>query len=197
MSVLRHKGLICFIEGGNRTAEAGNLRRAFSELIKRLIYPRQCNPTTKLCGNRDVTLELWSKANDTTSICLIDLDQFTDRRGEDVNSILQSYSKVVQPEQIFYMIVEMESWFLSQPSIFISKNIAKTNGINIRPDEFKTCIDPVSYIKRLPGYGKYSKITDGAILLNKLDATQLSKDFSDVKELKNYLLKYCDDGKGS
>ncbi len=93
-------------------------------------------------------------------------------------------------DKVFYMIQEMESWFLSQPDILdkfygldnckksISDRIKKTKAAEIEhPDE------ELMRITKTTRKGEYHKIKHAVELLKLLDANRLEIEFSDFKKL--------------
>ncbi len=88
-------------------------------------------------------------------------------------------------EYVYYMIQEMEAWFLSQPAILdqyykqnISSRIPERNPADIEnPSMF------LEDLTRNTIKGKYHKVKHGTALLELLDANELIDTFSDFKNL--------------
>ena len=88
-------------------------------------------------------------------------------------------------QRIFFMVQEMEAWFLSQPNVlddFYNHNIS----IKIRrnPAEIENPSDKLFELtKNLPKKDPYHKVRHGVALLKLLDLNELMKTFHDVKRL--------------
>jgi len=112
---------------------------------------------------------------------LIDLDEKENIRFDD----LKKNNLSNKSDLVFYMIQEMEAWFLSQPEILddyysgkISKKIPKGLASAIsKPSDLLYKITKSSKKK------KYHKVVHAVDLLQKLDATKLMVDFEDFKRL--------------
>ena len=176
---------ILFIEGQPKTTN-GDLKKGFVKLLQQNFTVKL--PRIILGGGKLQTINKF-KTNQLEAksfLLLVDLDNTESERENDLktNSIIQV------EDSIFYMIQEMESWFLSQPEILdnffgdglsgkkISSKIPKKKTSEIlNPAELLLSITKNS--KR----GTYHKIKHAVELLKLLDACQLEKDFPDFKRL--------------
>lgn len=130
------------------------------------------------------------------SLALIDLDG---KDISDVNTIVKIKDKDIsdlnineKKEFVFYMVQEMEAWFLSQPEILeqyfggvkISAKIPqKSCGLISNPSDF------LQKLTKNSNKGKYHKVKNGVPLLCKLDIDKLTNDFEDVKSLIEKIIK--------
>ena len=97
-----------------------------------------------------------------------------------------NYKLTDRKASVFYMIQEMESWFISQPAILddfygepISAKLAKKPAAAFTEPDKELQRLTKSNKKR----GEYHKVRHGAQLLKMLDANKLYNDFSDFKRL--------------
>jgi hypothetical protein len=124
--------------------------------------------------------------NSSGSNLLCDLDAMASEIDQDLldNGIFHSRNSV------FYMIQEMEAWFISQPEILdkfyitsVSKKLPKKPA-----SEF---IEPDKELQRITQdikKGVYHKVKHGAQLLKQLDADKLYNEFPEFKRLIEKLL---------
>ena len=86
---------------------------------------------------------------------------------------------------VFYMIQEMEAWFLSQPTIldkFYKTNIS-TKIPQKSPKEIKEPDKLLVRLTKKTTKGPYHKVNHGTQLLELLNAEQLEQDFSEFADL--------------
>ena len=112
---------------------------------------------------------------------LIDLDKNESFRNEDlINNDLKTHENIV-----FYMIQEMEAWFLSQTDILTSF-YPDINWDDIKMKEISKIPKPSKVLGTLTEKSKsrkYHKIKHSVELLPLLDTKKLALDFPDFKEL--------------
>lgn len=175
---------VLFVEGEPET-QSGNLRQGFEKLLrKRLTNP----PRIKLGGSKMSTIDQFKNNRmDAEAFLLCDLDAPADLRTSD---IVQNGLKA-ESERVFYMIQEMESWFLSQPDVLdkyygktksgkrVSERLVQRNSQDIP--------DPKEEMKRLTrdlNKGEpYHVIKHAVDLLPLLDPDKLETSFPDFKGL--------------
>jgi len=174
-----------FIEGEPETPN-GNLRQGFEKLFAQKLTGKL--PRIKLGGGKKSVVDQFLNNNfEGISFLLFDLDAPEEKREED----LQKNKLAKQGENVFYMIQEMESWFLSQPDILNEFYGISTTGKKVsekitlkRPAEIA---NPKEELKRitngLNNKGVYQEIKHAVPLLKLLDATKLENDFPDFKRL--------------
>ncbi len=182
--------MVIFIEGATRdqSHNSGALRLGFIDLIKKLSPPRR-TPEVKMGADKDSTLRLLENAINcgNNPICLIDLDGIESTKAQLFRE--KGIALAVQGK-VFFMVVEMESWFLSQPEILNRKyRLALDSGYF--QTNYKTQLDPKNFIltkvRALGNRLTYNILVDGGDLLKKMDVEKLSDDFPDVARLKQFL----------
>lgn len=160
--------------------------------IKNLLKGIKKMPVIILGDGRTKTLKSFKKQfeDGVDCICLIDLDGKEETKGMFIQA---NDITLKMGDKVFFMIVEMESWFLSQPEILNRKYKIALDSEHFK-SKYKTELDPKGFIDRkvraLRNDGKYSynELIDGGELLKKLDVEKLANDFLDVRRLKDYLL---------
>lgn len=169
-----------FIEGAKDTRN-GNLRAGFGSLLEKMIKGNM--PTISMGEGKSQTIDKFKNSNDSRLLC--DLDAPEAKRESDLrkNGLLKS-KKVV-----FYMIQEMEAWFISQPEVldrFYNEEISK----KLKKKAASEYSEPDKELQKLTKNTKkeaYHKVRHGAQLLTFLDADKLYKDFPDFKRLIDQL----------
>jgi len=176
-----------FIEGSSDKSN-GVLSQGFYKLLKNKLEGKM--PKINMADGKSQAIKKF-KNNKVSKkgYLLIDLDTLEkDKDAEIANNSLSSHK-----DYCFFMIQEMESWFLSQPTILeqyygrnISAKIPKKHAKDIeRPAEtLKKLIEQFSEGKKT-----YHKVKDGTALLELLDATKLASDFNDFASLIDKLLE--------
>lgn len=176
---------ILFIEGEPNTPN-GDLRQGFAKLLGKIIESQL--PRINLGGGKSQTIRkfLKNKFDADVSLLLIDLDGPEEEKEQDIrdNDLLP------RRENIFYMVQEMETWFLSQPDVLdrffgvdsrqkkVSDKLSKRKITEI-PDPKGELKNATKDSKR----GEYHEIKHGVELLKLLDAKQLEDIFIDFKNL--------------
>jgi len=171
-----------FIEGTSDTRN-GNLREGFRKLLEQKI--RGVMPRISMGESKNQTINKFLHTDHAKLLC--DLDN----PPEHIEADLHKYGLLNNRNNVFYMIQEMEAWFLSQPDALdkffgeeISKRILKKKTELItEPDR------ELQNITRNSRKGKYHKVKHGAQLLQMLDAGRLYADFADFKRLIDDLNK--------
>ena len=167
-----------FIEGTLDTTN-GDLRQGFNKLLAQELETQM--PRIIMGGNTKATLKKYRNPNlNCKNFALIDLDCMESEKP----TVLISH-ELNESDQVYFMIQEMETWFLSQPSILdafygeqISHKIPKKDVKLINsPDEF------LQNLTKATRKGKYHKVNHGVALLNLLNAKTLINDFNDFSGL--------------
>lgn len=184
------KKVILFVEGEPNSPN-GDLRQGFSKLLVQKLkgkMPKIIMGGGYLQGGKSQTIHKFktNKLEADMFLLLIDLD----KPESEVSKDLEENSLTDKKDNVFYMIQEMESWFLSQADILdtfygidgfgkkVSEKIVKKRITDIaNPDE--ELIKITKNTKR----GQYHKIRHAVELLKLLDATKLENDFTDFKRL--------------
>lgn len=184
------KKVILFVEGEPNSPN-GDLRQGFSKLLEQKLkgkMPKIIMGGGYLQGGKSQTIHKF-KTNQLEAdmiLLLIDLD----KPESEIPKDLEENGLIDKKDNVFYMIQEMESWFLSQADVLdtfygidgfgkkVSEKIAKKRITDIaNPDE--ELIKITKNTKR----GQYHKIRHAVELLKLLDAIKLEKDFVDFRSL--------------
>lgn len=176
---------ILFIEGEPNSPN-GDLRQGFSKLLEKKI-PRNL-PRIKLGGGKSIVVNHFlNNKFEAKSLLLFDLDGPDDSREKDI----VDYKLIAQKENVFYMVQEMESWFLSQPFV-LDEFYGPTKTGHKLSDKLKgkdvqQISDPKKELKTITSQlnkgERYHEIKHAVELLKRLDATQLESDFPDFRKL--------------
>lgn len=168
--------LILLVEGTEDRSN-GNLREGFSILLDKAVGNKK--PRVIMGGGKSQTIDKF--LNSDNGLLLCDLDSTEDNKIAD----LREYRLENQADIVFYMIQEMEGWFLSQPDILdsfysdkISDKLAKKHG--------KLFSEPDKELQRLTKDTRrkaYHKVNHGTQLLALLNPSKLAVDFPDFKAL--------------
>lgn len=172
-------GKILFIEGTDDTTN-GTLGQGFYKLLSQRLKGRM--PKINMGEGKSQTIKKFKNNKfSRLSYLLIDLDE----PEENKEPVLSSNQIFENKNFVFFMVQEMEAWFLSQPAMLdkyynekISKKLPAKPAKDIeKPSDF------LQNITRLTKKGKYHKVQDGTRLLELLDASKLEEDFPDFKSL--------------
>jgi len=174
---------ILFIEG-TKDDTNGNLREGFHKLLEQKLkgnMPRikMANGVTE--ANRTFINNFKNKRLYENSFLLIDLDDYESNK----NNKLVEYQLKDFPNFVFFMIQEMEGWFISQPNIlddFYNVNISK----KVSNKNYKEFENPAEYLQKLTKNSKrkkYHKVKHGVELLKRLNAHDLENDSAEFKKL--------------
>ena len=220
-----------FVEGiGTDNADVNTVdrsaafRRAFHELLSQSIE------------NEEVTLSVepargWKAAAKTyirhkqkaeKNYCLlIDLDATIDHKTVRLNENLVGIQETLAdfPNEVFFMVQEMEAWILSQPNVIetyanengykrkLEKKVAEHHFLKVPPIEISKPSDKIETIFReyfeewneLKGKNKaakYHKTKIAPDLIGMLDFQKLTETFEDAKNLQK-LIKQMENTEGS
>lgn len=176
------KRCILFVEGGSNISN-GNLQGGFGRLLE-----KAGRPMPKISAADDTANAIRrfrAEVNNSNSrfqrvLLLVDLDGPSATR----RAWLQNHGLLAYEEQIFFMVQEMEAWFLSQPAV-LNEHYNPKLAIPLPTAPAASVVNPdkvlLAYAKRCDK--KYQKIKDGALLLGKLDLPALKSSFPDVARL--------------
>jgi hypothetical protein len=136
-------------------------------------------PTISMGDGKRQTIDKFINGSNSNMLC--DLDAPESEKEND----LKKYNLYQHKESVFYMIQEMEAWFISQPEILdkfynlpISKKLTKKHA-----SEFHEPDKELQRITKDSHKGEYHKVHHGAQLLKLLDANKLFKEFPDFKKI--------------
>ncbi|MBS1622873.1 MAG: DUF4276 family protein [Bacteroidetes bacterium] len=178
-----------FIEGTTED-DNGDLSQGFRMLLEQKLKGRM--PRIQMGDGKGTAIDMfkntvYEKEKKEDRFLLVDLDATEERRAKDIEENgLMKYS-----DRCFYMIQEMETWFISQAvdvldkhfKVSVSGKLAKKPATDFaHPDEeIDKCLKPAGK--------QYHKVKDGVKMLKMLNLDKLMKDFPDVKNLVEELEK--------
>ena len=186
------KKIILFIEGEPNSPN-GDLRAGFTKLLSQKLegkLPKIIIGGGYSQGGKSQTIQKYktNKLQCDLSLLLVDLDKPETEREKD----LETEGLLHSQADVFYMIQEMESWFLSQPEILdafygvdnlrkkVSEKLPKKKATEIEhPDE------ELKRITKSSKKGEYYKIKHGVELLKLIDANKVEIEFTDFKRLRS------------
>lgn len=176
---------ILFVEGEPNTPN-GDLRQGFTKLLEKRIG--RSLPKITLGGGKYQTIKklLKNKLEADLVLLLVDLDKPEEQREQD----LKDNDLLANKENVFYMIQELESWFLSQPDVLdrffgVDLNKKKVSD-KLTKKKITEIDDPKRELKNATKgskRGEYHEIRHCVELLKLLDPTQLEDSFTDFKKL--------------
>jgi hypothetical protein len=170
-----------FIEGTKDNSN-GDLRQGFRKLFEKKV--KGSMPRISMGEGKDQTIKKFINAPNAKILCDLDAPP------AEIENDLKKHKIIGHRESVFYMIQEMEAWFISQPKILdefynspISKRLVQKHGSDFNePDK------ELQNITKDTLKGTYHKVRHG-VLLEMLDANKLSNDFSDFRRLIEQLSK--------
>jgi hypothetical protein len=191
--MVRKPGKILFIEG-SRDETNGDLAEGFKILLEKKLTGKM--PRIVMGNGKNETvdkflnIQIHSKAfAGVKRYVLVDLDKAGDEKT--IEQDRKNYKLNGHKRASFYMIQEMEAWFISQAEkvlngyykVDVSRRIPKKKA-----NEFSNPDEKISEWLR-PLKREYRKVEDGVELLKLLDIEKLQTDFPDVKNLITELSK--------
>lgn len=166
-----------FIEG-TKDISNGNLREGFSKLIEQKAKLKM--PTISMGDGKSQAIDKFLNSDESKLLC--DLDSDESHRESD----LKNYNLTNRKDSVFYMIQEMESWFISQPDI-LDKFYGESISTKLAKKPASSFSEPDKELQRLTKSnkkrGQYHKVKHGTLLLKMLDADKLCNEFPDFKKL--------------
>ncbi|MBM3436885.1 MAG: DUF4276 family protein [Bacteroidetes bacterium] len=173
------KEKILIIEGAldNRS---GILRQGFNKLLAQKLEGKMPRIIMGEGKKQSIGIFLNYKSQRIPHL-LIDLDNRESFKNQD----LKDNNLFDKSDVVYYMIQEMESWFLSQPKILDKYYSAKLSVKipNKHPKEISNPSDFLYQITKLTKKGKYHKVKHAVDLLRQLSTEQLMLDFEDFNKL--------------
>jgi Domain of unknown function (DUF4276) len=179
------KKVILFVEG-EANSPNGDLRQGLTKLLAKKLNKKL--PSITLGNGKSQTIRKFLKNQLPCDLALLLID--LDKPQTEIEADLKENQLLSCRQDVFYMIQEMESWFLSQPEMLDKFYGVDANGKQVsekitkkRANEFA---EPDKELQRLTRYtkkGEYHKIKHGIELLKLLDANQLENNFPDFGRL--------------
>lgn len=181
-----------FIEGTDAD-DNGDLKEGFRLLLEQNL--RGNLPRIVMCNSKESTIDTYintqfpvKRGQSLKRFLLVDLDS----KEENIESDLKKNKLSNYKQSSFYMIQEMEAWFLSQPDVlemYFKQSIKEKLGA-MQPTEIENPSDKLrTWTKTNVRKDGYHKVKDGVELLKKLNLEKLMNDFDDVKNLVTELDK--------
>ncbi len=182
---------ILFIEGEPNSPN-GDLRQGFEKLLGKKIGNKM--PKINLGSRKSQTINkyLTNQLGADVQLLLIDLDGPEAKKETD----LKDNNLSAHQEKVYYMVQEMEAWFLSQPDVLdaffgpddkgkkVSDKLVKRKPAEI-PDPKRVLKNATKNTRKK----EYHEIKHGVELLKRLDAQKLVDAFDDFKKLIEKLLE--------
>lgn len=170
-----------FIEGTSVTTN-GDLRITFGKLFEKKLKGKM--PRIIMGNSVNKTIDKFNTDKTINpKFLLIDLDAPKNKK----NNKITEYNLKDKQKCVFFMIQEMEAWFLSQPELLDS--IFKSNiSEKIRNKNSEEIEKPSKLLQELTN-GKYHKVKSATKLLPRLDPDKLIIQFEDFKNLIKELKK--------
>lgn len=167
---------------GTKDTNNGDLREGFNKLFSQDL--KGAMPRIVMGEGKGQAINKFRHLPGATLLC--DLDS---NNEEDIDADLVKASIADRKADVFYMISEMEAFFISQPEILddfygekISEKIPKKHAKKFpNPDEY------LQELTKNTKKGRYHKIRHGVELLKRLDAAKLKKDFPEYEDLIEHL----------
>ncbi len=181
------KKIILFVEGESNSPN-GDLRQGLSKLLAQKLNHKLPSIVLGDCKTQTINKFLKNRRPCDLTLLLIDLD----KQENEIEQDLENNQLLARQSDVFYMVQEMESWFISQPKILdafygcdnnkkkISDKLPKKKASEIaKPDKELIKITKITQNRSEP----YHKIKHAIELLKLLDATKLEDDFTEFKRL--------------
>ncbi|MCW3126253.1 MAG: hypothetical protein JWO03_1911 [Bacteroidetes bacterium] len=178
-----------FIEGTTED-DNGDLSQGFRMLFEKKLKGKM--PKIQMGDGKVSAIDMFKntvyKAGEKDDrFLLVDLDANEDKRAKDIkDNDLAKY-----PDRCFYMIQEMEAWFISQATDVLDKHFKTSVSGKLAKKVATDFAHPDEEIDRClrPSGREYHKVKDGVKMLKMLDLDKLMNDFPDVKNLVEELQK--------
>jgi len=100
--------VILFVEGTKDTSN-GDLRKGFNKLLSKKLSGKM--PRIVMGDGKKQAIDKFQNSNNSLLLC--DLDGPEEKRERDISE----HSLYESQHRVYYMIQEMEAWFISQPDI--------------------------------------------------------------------------------
>lgn len=152
-------------------------------------------PVLKMMGGKDKAIDKFRELVrvDKRNLLLIDLDE-----SEPSTNFLRAKNLDKIESHIYFMIQELEAWFISQPAVLDTfygnarnSTLPSKRLTNRKASEIP---DPKEELKKATkghAKGTYDEIRHGTRLLPMLDTEKLKKEFPDVDKLFLKLAENC------
>ncbi len=168
---------VLIIEGAKDESN-GILRQGFNRLLSRKL--KGSMPRIIMGEGKSQTIRKFKNYRPGKPFLLIDLDKPESQKNKDI----EKNELIRDSKFVFFMVQEMEAWFLSQPEVLDSFYNEKIRNIPDRPaKDIPNPSDLLYRITKNTPKGKYHKVAHAVELLQRLDADKLINEFVDFKNL--------------
>lgn len=167
--------LVLFIEGSSNTSN-GVLAQGFRKLLAQKLKGKM--PQIIMSDGKDQAIRKFSNSKGQVSgNLLIDLDGPESVRNRHLKEKLLTNDS----DSVFFMVQEMEAWFISQPNILDDYYKEKiSEKLPSKPAaEFSQPAFELQKLTKNTKKGKYHKVQHGTALLSMLNAEKLAEEFPD------------------
>ncbi|MEM0992848.1 MAG: DUF4276 family protein [Bacteroidota bacterium] len=181
---MKKKKKILFIEGSPDTSN-GDLSKGFSKLLEQVLKGNM--PKVLMGKGKLQSINKFKNSKAAFSFLLIDLDNPEDLKEEELHKLdLAAYS-----ERVFFMVQEVEAWFIAQPEI-LDKYYGIDLSKKLKNKDPKQIKKPSRLLEQLTKKNKinepYHKVRHASELLERLDTQQLRTDFEEFDRLIEKIL---------
>ena len=177
---------ILFVEGSANTSN-GNLRLGINKLLAQVLRGKM--PKIIMGEGRSQTVRKFKNSHEDFNLLLIDSDC-----REDELPVTCQQLQIEYDQNTFFMIQEMEAWFISQKPIlekYYNKQVVTAIKKLGAP---KSITKPSKELRKYTTNHKkreYEKVKHATDLLLRLNASQLMKDFPEFKRLVERIREIC------
>jgi len=176
---MKSNNYVLYIEGTPDDTN-GDLRQGFSSLLSQELEGNM--PRIIMADGKSQAINKFKRPMPNHNpLLIVDLDNPKEYKLTALKEVeLETRSK-----KVFFMVQEMEAWFISQPQILDSFYSHKVSSkIKRKPAEYE---DPSGHLKKwTKNHAKkerYNKVRHGVPLLKLLNLNDLMKQFEDVNAL--------------
>ena len=163
---------------GTKDESNGILRQGFNKLLSQKL--KGSMPRIIMGEGKTQAIKKFKNYRTGKPFLLIDLDKPESQKEKEI----EEKGFIQGSEYVYFMVQEMEAWFLSQPEILDSFYNEKIRNIPDRPaKDIPNPSDLLYRITKATKRGKYHKVAHAVELLQKLDANKLSTEFVDFRNL--------------
>lgn len=165
---------ILFIEGTSGQS-SGSLVQGFASLFSQVLPGAM--PRIVMGDSKFTTIRKFkNNQRSEFSFLLVDLDD----GHASIPQKIKEYDLEAQEEYVYFMVQELEAWFISQPAIIDSFFGSGTANHLPSPSQASQITKPAKVLQqatRNSSKGRYHKVKHCIELLKRLDAVQLRVDF--------------------
>lgn len=161
---------------GSSNKENGDLRQGLSELLSKKIPSKKFQVIP--CNDKHSAVRDFQKDTINSKTVMVDLDKHENFREEEINNL----NLRGEAGKCFFMVQEMEAWFLSQPEVckqVFGNQFPGFSGNASSVENLSKKLKDMTAFRKQP----YHKVKHATDLLKNLNIKKLENDFPDVKRL--------------